>query len=61
MAREILYIKCLNCKLAFQIFNMNLFLKVSSHRALNESHTVNTNLINMSHNSTYKELDQYML
>lgn len=36
MSHEKLHIRCLNCKLAIQIFNMNLFLKVFSHRAINE-------------------------
>lgn len=35
MSHEKLHIRCLNCKLAIQIFNMNLF-KVFSHRAINE-------------------------
>lgn len=60
MSHEKLYIRCLNCKLAFQIFRMNLFLKVFSYRSINESHTVITTLINIGHKNTYQEFDQYM-
>lgn len=60
MSHEKLYIRCLNCKLAIHIFNMIIFLKVFSHRAINESLTVIPTLINIDHKSTYNEFDQYM-
>lgn len=53
MSHEKLDIRCRNCKLAFQIFSMNLFLKVFSYWSINESHTVITTLINIGHKNTY--------
>lgn len=61
MSHDKSYIRCLNCKLAFQIFNMSIFPKVFSHWAINESYKVITTLINIDHKSTYKEFDQNML